>query len=160
MKSLYKEWLWISNLNIFWVAAMIELQRFGNVSRQKNLRLSFTTRKFWKNTTPKEMMKKILSKRLASEYSQMKVCPLSSGGLIFHQMENFSFCRLEFGTEPQIADLNIAPSSTEKTSLRSLPLCFQLRENLLWSANFARNCSRSSHRNLAILQFLTTWSLQ
>ena len=77
------------------------------------------------------MTKKILSKRLVSEYSQMKVCQLSSGGLMFRQMDNFSFCRLEFGTEPQIADLSTVPSSTEKISLKSLPLCFQLRENLL-----------------------------
>lgn len=61
-------------------------------------------------------MKKLLIKSLDSVSLLTKVCPPSSVGLTFLQMENYFYCLLVYGRKIQSLIPNIVPFSIVKAS--------------------------------------------
>lgn len=148
MRNLFKGWLWTLVSSTSSAAVTTVPPRFGNASKQKSYRLSFTVKNQSKgSSTTRRKMRKTLNRRPVSEYLQIRAFPPSSGDPTSHQMENFSSSLQGFGKKRQKADLSTAPSSTAGTSWKNPPSFCPLMESLPWSANFVPNCSEKKMKS-------------
>jgi len=109
-------------LNILSAAAMIGPLRCGNQSNLKGIRLSSTVRSQSKDLIFRRIRIRIIqNKNQGLESLLMRVFQLFSEDLMFHQMENYFCCLLEFGKKIMKLDLNTALSFTAKTSWKNPP---------------------------------------